>query len=348
MTAGDFISADVVKRAERDLMKRLGLVLGFIFVFTAAFSHLAGVYSQKFYDRTAPAQLLWARHPMSANEPVAFFAARELTLPPNRVYVRLKLLGDPEYTLFVNGREIAGRLVSENIGEDRALDYYDLSGVMQTGRNRIVIAVRAPKGAGAFLAALDLAPETENWLVSDSQWKIYRRWDPLILHYDVAGDWETPMIIGAPPIGRWNFLEIAKRQPEAPSTNVLAAKETFEYIGLLPTIRTRAGISVAGSERTRARAFDFGFTKGRVRVSHGRARAFSRMVQVRFANDRSELGALELNPRAIVFAPGETAVTTPEEHSFRYAVAFAPDVNIEVLPNPEQAKRVEGSTEPSR
>ena len=322
MTAGETISA-----SDRDLMKRLGLVLAFLFVFTAAFSHLAGVYSQKFHDRTAPAQLLWARHPMSANEPLAFFAARDLTLPPNRIYARLKVLGDPEYTLYVNGREIAARFV----GEDRALDYYDLSEVLQTGRNRIVIAVRAPKGVGALLAALDLAPETENWLVTDAQWKIYRRWDPLILHYDVAGQWESPAIIGAPPIGRWNFLEIAKRDAEPPAQTVIEAKETFEYIGLLPTIRTEGGISVAGSERARARAFDFGFTKGRVRVSSDRPPAFSRLVQVRFANARSELGLLELNPRAIVFAPGETEVTTPEEHSFRYAVAFAPDVKVEVL-----------------
>lgn len=308
-------------------MKRLTIVLAFVLVFTAAFAHLAAVYSQKFYDRTAPAQLLWARHPMSANEPVAFFAARDVTLPPNRVYVRLKLLGDPEYTLYVNGREIAGRLV----GEDRALDYFDLSEVMQTGRNRIVVAVRAPKGVGAFLAALDLAPETENWVVSDSRWKIYRRWDPLILQYDVAGQWEAPQIVGAPPIGRWNFLEIAKREPESPAESVLAVKQSFELIGLLPSIRTQAGISVAGSVRARARAFDFGPTRGRVRVTHDRPRGFSRLVQVRFANDPSELGLLELNPRAIVFAPGETSVTTPEEHLFRYAVAFAPDVKIEVV-----------------
>lgn len=325
MTAGDSISA-----SDRDLMKRLGLVLAFIFVFTAAFSHLAAVYSQKFHDRTAPAQLLWARHPMSANEPVAFFAARDVELPPHRVYARLKLLGDPEYTLYVNGREIAGRLV----GEDRALDYYELSEVMQTGRNRIVVAVRAPKGVGAFLAALDLAPETQNWIVSDPQWKIYRRWDPLILQYDVAGQWEAPAVIGAPPIGRWNFLEIAKRGADAPPANVLAAKDSFEFVGLLPTIRTQAGISVAGSERARATAFEFGqATKGRIRVSQDRARGFSRLVQVRFANDRSELGLLELNPRAIVFAAGETEVTTPEEHTFRYVVAFAPDVKIEVLPS---------------
>ncbi len=326
MTAGDSISA-----SDRDLMKRLTIALAFLFVFTAAFSHLVGVYSQKFYDRTAPAQFLWARHPMSANEPVAFFAARDVELPPNRVYTRLKLLGDPEYTLYVNGREVAGRLVGENTGEDRALDYYDLSEVMKTGRNRIVVAVRAPKGAGAFLAALDLAPETENWVVSDSQWKIYRSWDPILLQYDVAGQWERPAIIGAPPIGRWNFLEIAKRPLETPAEKVLAAKETFDFIGLLPTIRTVSGVSVADSERARARGFDFGFTRGRIRLSYERPHAFSRLVKVRFANDRSELAFLELNPRAIVFAPGETEVTVPEENSFRYAVAFAPDVKIEVV-----------------
>jgi hypothetical protein len=321
------MATDSIRAADRDLMRRLTIVLAFVFVFTAAFSHLAGVYSQKFYDRTAPAQFLWAQHPMSANEPVAFFAAREVTLPPNRIYVRLKVLGDPEYTLYVNGREIAGRYV----GEDRALDYYDLSEAMQTGRNRIVVAVRAPKGVGAMLAALDLAPETENWLVSDSRWKIYRRWDPLLLQYDVAGQWETPRIIGAPPAGRWNFLDIVKRPAEVPVAKVVAAKEAFAFIGLLPTIRTEGGIAVAGSERARARAFDFGFTRGRIRVSFDRPRGFSRLVKVRFANDRGELGLLELNPRAIVFAPGETEVTTPEETSFRYAVAFAPDVKVEVV-----------------
>ncbi|HEV7240788.1 MAG TPA: hypothetical protein VGQ36_16230 [Thermoanaerobaculia bacterium] len=322
MTAGDSISA-----VDRDLVKRLGVVLAFVFVFTAAFSHLVGVYSQKFHDRTAPAKFIWAPHRMSANEPVAFFAAREITLPPNRVYARLKVLGDPEYTLYVNGREIAGR----QVGEDRALDYFDLSEVMQTGRNRIVVAVRAPKGAGALLVALDLAPERENWIVSDAQWKIYRRWDPLILLYDVAGAWERPMIVGAPPIGRWNFLDIAKREPAASSTTTLAPKQTFELVGLMPTIRTQGGISIAGSERARAKAFDFGFTKGRVRVSIDRPRGFSRLVHVRFANHRNELGLLELNPRAIVFAPGETEVTTPEEHTFRYAMAFGRDVEVVVL-----------------
>src|SRR5687767_2247196 len=184
MKAGDSISAP-----DRELMKRLTIVLAFIFVFTAAFSHLVSVYALKFHDRTASARWIFARHDLSSNEPVAFFAAREINLPPNRVYTRLKILGDPEYTLYLNGREVASR----RVGEARALDYYDISELVRTGRNRIVVAVRAPKGVGGLLASVDIAPETENWVVSDGQWKIYRQWDPLLLEFDIAGRFEAPM-----------------------------------------------------------------------------------------------------------------------------------------------------------
>jgi hypothetical protein len=308
-------------------MKRLTVVLAFVFLFTAAFSHLVRVYSEKFFDRTATAQWIWAWHNMSANEPLAFFAAREITLPPNRVYTRLKLAGDPEYTLYVNGNEVAGR----RVGEERALDYYDISPLVQTGRNRIVVAVRAPQGAGGLLASIDIAPETENWVVTDRQWKIYRQWDPLILQFDIAGRWERPDIVGEPPIGRWNYLEIARRDAGLPPTQLLPPKQGFALMALLPKIRTQGGIAVATAARARATAFDFGFTKGRVRLTAGTKSGFSRLVQVRFANYSSELGLIEWNLRPIVFAPGETSVTTPEEHSFRYAMAFGSDVRADVL-----------------
>ena len=308
-------------------MKRLSIVLAFLFVFTAAFSYLAGVYSEKFFDRTAEARWIWAHHNMSANEPLAFFAAREIELPPNRVYTRLKLLGDPEYTLYVNGNEVAGR----RVGEERALDYYDLSPLVQTGRNRIVVAVRAPKGAGGLLAAIDIAPETENWVVTDGQWKIYRQWDPLILHFDIAGRWERPMIVGEPPIGRWNYLQIAKREAGLPPARIQPPKEGFALMALLPKITTQGGIAVATAARARATAYDFGFTEGRVRLTTETPSGFSRLVQVRFANASNELGLVEWNLRPIVFAPGETSVTTPEVHKFRYVMAFARDVRVEVL-----------------
>lgn len=308
-------------------MKRLTIVLAFVFVFTAAFSYLVRVYSQKFFDRTATARWIWAHHNMSANEPLAFFAAREIELPPNRVYTRLKVLGDPEYTLYVNGKEVAGR----RVGEERSLDYYDLSDLVQTGRNRVVVAVRAPQGAGGLLAAIDIAPETENWVVTDGQWKIYRQWDPLILEFDIAGRWERPMIVGEPPVGRWNYLEIARRDAGQPPAQLLPPKESFALMALLPKITTQGGIAVATAARARAIAYDFGFTKGRVRLTTDQTSGFSRLVQVRFANASNELGLIEWNLRPIVFAPGETSVTTPEVHQFRYVMAFARDVRVEVL-----------------
>jgi hypothetical protein len=322
MTAGDSISA-----SDRDLIRRLTIVLAFLFVFTAAFSTLVRVYSQKFFDRTAGARWIWAHHAMSANEPLAFFAAREITLPPNRVYTRIKILGDPEYTLYLNGREVAGRLV----GEDKSLDLYDVSELVKTGRNRIVVAVRAPKGVGALLVAVDIAPETENWVVSDGQWKIYRWLDPLLLQYDIAGRWESPAIIGEPPIGRWNYLDIARRPFVVPPASDVQPKEVFATEGLVPTIRTHGGVAVAGTERAKATAFDFGFTRGRVRLTVEKDSAFSRVVQVRFANARNELGYPDPNLRPMVFAPGEREVTTPEERTFRYVMAFMRGGQADVL-----------------
>src|ERR1044071_1191257 len=101
MSAVDSISA-----SDRDLMKRLTIVLAFIAVFTAVFAKLNHVYSQKFLATTGVAQWIFAQPPLSFGEPVAFFAARDFTLPAKRYYTRLKIATDPEYQLFVNGREI--------------------------------------------------------------------------------------------------------------------------------------------------------------------------------------------------------------------------------------------------
>src|SRR5688500_10997296 len=104
MTGGDSINA-----RETDLVKRLTAVVIFIVVFTAAFAQLHRVYSDKFFGITGRAEWIWAQHRMSSNEPVAFFAARELMPPARREYTHLKVIGDPEYAIYVNGTEIAGR-----------------------------------------------------------------------------------------------------------------------------------------------------------------------------------------------------------------------------------------------
>lgn len=315
-------------------MRRLTIVLAMIFAFTAAFTHLDRIYSRKFFDITGNARWIWAQHRMSDNVPLAFFAARDFTLPANRFYTHLKVLGDPEYTVFFNGREIAGRRLDDHRGEteERVLDLYDISELARTGRNRLVIAVRAPSGAGGLIASIDIAPETANWVVTGGDWKIYRRWDPRILLADVPdAPWEPPAIIGSPPVGRWNYLQAVARPLVPLPTQVTPPVDAFEQMAFIPKIRTTGGVAVAGSEEARATAFDFGFMKGRVRLIDDRDRAVSQTVNVRFAFDRAELRLAEWNLRPLVFAPGEHTLTTPEIHDFRYAMVFGRGVRAEVV-----------------
>jgi hypothetical protein len=334
MTAGDSNSAQIVSGADRDLMKRLTIVLALIFAFTAAFTHLERTYSRKFYDITGDARWIWAQHRMSDNLPVAFFAARDFTLPEKRFYAHLKVLGDPEYTVFVNGREIAGRRVAGTRGreEQRVLDLYDISPIAKTGRNRIVIAVRAPQGAGGLIASIDIGPETANWVVTDGSWRIFRRWDPRILLGDPPGTpSEPPSIIGAPPVGRWNYLATQARPLASPPAQITPPSDVFAQMGVIPRVRMAGGVAVAGREEARATVFDFGFTKGRVRIIDETDRIVSEVVHIRFAFDRAELGFAEWNLRPVVFAPGERIVTTPEEHEFRYVMLFGKGARAELV-----------------
>ena len=314
---------------DRELMRRLTIVLAFVFLFTAAFAHLQDVYAKKFFEVTGKARWIWAQHRMSNELPLAFFAARDVDLPERRLYTHLKLLGDPEYTLFVNGRQLAGR----RVGEERQIDFYDLSPHVKTGRNRIVVAVRASQGIGGLIGSIDIGPEAESWVVTDSTWKIYRAWRPELLVRDLPDvKWERPAIVGEPPVGRWNFLAAAPSTPEVRAETPFAPKEAFELKAQLPKIRTRSGVAVAVAEESRARAFDFGFTKGRVRITLDANRHFaSRAVTFRTANLREELDAIVWTTRSVVFAPGETVVTTPEEHAFRYILVFGTNARAEVV-----------------
>jgi hypothetical protein len=218
------------------------------------------------------------------------------------------------------------------VGEERKIRLYDVSDLVKTGRNRVVIGVRAAMGFGGLIAAIDIAPETRNWVVTDGSWKIYRRWDPQLLAGDLADGWETPQLIGEPPVGRWNFLDVENEPRAAPVQEVQAAKESFEVDGFIPRIKTKNGMALATADPEKARAFDFGFTHGRLRLTLNRDRTSSRAILVRYANARAEMPLIEWHLRPIVFAPGERVVEVPEENpNFRYVMVFAKDVNVEVL-----------------
>jgi hypothetical protein len=311
-------AADSINPADRDLVRRVTIAALAVFIFTAAFATLERTYSQKFHDVTGSAKWIWAAHRMSDNVPVAFYAARDFDLPQNRYFTHLKVLGDPEYTVYLNGREVAAR----RVGEERSLDFYDISQLVKTGRNRVVIAIRAPRGVGGLLAAIDIHPEVANWLVTDGSWKIYRKWTPLLLQRDLPQA-TAPVVIGEPPIGRWNYLTVVKQELEKPVTEVLQPREMFDHTGSVPTIETRSGVAVAGVQTQRASVFDFGpNAKGKVRLKIVPNRAGSQLVNVRYANVREELGLVDWGLRPLILAPGEGEITTPESREFRYVMVF--------------------------
>src|SRR2546421_3451156 len=157
--AGITIAARMSAADSNDIRRwTIVLIAGFLFV--AAFTQLNAVYGHKFFDVTGRAKWIWPRVEMSSEIPVAFFATRDFELPKNRYYTHIKIAADPEYTLYLNGREIASRRATES----GALDVYDVGAFARDGRNRIVIAVRSVKGVGGLLVAVDLAPETENYI----------------------------------------------------------------------------------------------------------------------------------------------------------------------------------------
>lgn len=309
-------------------MRRVSIAALAVFLFTAAFATLERTYSQKFHDVTGTAKWIWAAHRMSDNVPVAFYAARDFDLPPHRHFTHLKVLGDPEYNVYVNGRHAASR----RVGEERSLDLYDISQLVRTGRNRIVIAVRAPRGVGGLLASIDIHPEIANWLVTDGSWKIYRKWTPLLLERDLPRA-SSPVVIGEPPIGRWNYLTVVRKELEKPVTEVLRPLEVFDHTGSVPIIQTRSGVAVAGVQTQRASVFDFGpHSHGRVRLTIVPNRAASQLVNVRFANVREELGLVDWGVRPLILAPGEAVITTPESHAFRYVMVFnKKEASVEVV-----------------
>lgn len=322
-------AADSINPKDFDLARRLAIAAGVVFLFTAAFAKLERTYSQKFYDVTGSAQWIWAPHRMSDDFPLAFFATRDFDLPERRFYTHLKILGEPEYTTWVNGRRIGAR----NVGEQRSLDVYDISSLVKTGRNRIVVAVRAPRGVGGLIASVDIGPEAGNWVVTDHRWTVYRVWMPQLLHADAPAIGQPPVVVGEPPIGRWNYLKLVRRELAEPPVETLQPRDTFEQIGYIPTIETRSGVAVAGTARARATVFDFGPTTGRLKITMAEPnRGPSQIVNVRFANERDELGLAEWGLRPIVIATGEQEFTTPEAHRFRYVMVFGrKEVRAEVV-----------------
>ncbi|HEX3581643.1 MAG TPA: hypothetical protein VH087_07750, partial [Thermoanaerobaculia bacterium] len=307
MTMTPATAADSIPQADRELLRRLTIVIVLGFVFVAAFVRLNLVYGRKFFDVSGPARWIWPKVDISSDLPVTFFATRDFTLPANRYYTKIKVAGDPQYTLYFNGREIAGR----RVGDESVLDVYDVTTLAKTGRNRIVIAVRATEGVGGLLASVDISPETENYIVTDGSLKVATAWRPELIVRDVAG-MSHPRVIGAPPIGRWNYLKPRPAALEVPPSATVQPIGSWYFRGALPEVQVIEGVAVRGSKYTRAWAYDFGkIMSGRIRLTR-ETMIGGDVIDVRLTGTKEQLPPVEGDLHSFCFAPGERTVTDPE------------------------------------
>lgn len=312
-------------------MRRLTGVILFLILFVAAFSHLWNPYATKFYNITGEAVWIWTPHRLSANVPVVFFAAHDFDLPAHRAWTRIKILGDPEYAFYFNGRLIGGR----RIEDDRELDVFDVSDIARDKGNRILVAVRSTNGVGGLIAAVDLKPEIENYVVSGPQWKVFREWHPDLPSRD-AGVAIPPMVIGQPPVGRWNFLTTRPGDRSEKPVRIVQPQVAETYRTGIPTIEIRSGVAVSGERSVRATAFDFGPTSGRIRLTIDGEVSIATVIDARTANAPEELNLRERPTVPFVFAPGERSVTDPEERSFRYVIVYGGRARAAVVQSGER------------
>lgn len=286
------------------------------------------MYSHKFFDITGRAEWIWPQHQLSREIPVAFFATRNFDLPPNRLYTRIKVFGDPEYTLYFNGAQIGGR----RVGDESALDVYDVSELARTRGNRIVIAARSPNGVGGIIASVDVTDEYQNMVPSGKDWKIVRSWhDDLLFRDPPPSLISSPMLLGRPPVGRWNYLSRRAGALTPPVKRIVAPRSQFSFKTAIPQIDVKGGVAVVVSRPIGATAYDFGPVSGRARLTINYDNGVSRDVRVRFGNDRSDLLTVEGPVEPFVFAAGERTIVDPQERQFRYVMVYGSDASVSVV-----------------
>jgi hypothetical protein len=319
-------AADSISPHDRDLMRRLSIAFGVLLLLTFAVSRLELLYSHKFFDNTGRAEWIWVNHRIASGDAQAFFATKDFDLPPNRYFTRIKIAGDPEYTVWFNGREIGGR----RVGEQPTLDTYDVSELAKTTGNRIVVALRSPNGVGGLIAAVDVAADFQNLAVTDASWHIVRRWTPDLIVRDPQSK-EAPLRLGRPPARRWNYLELAKRDFTIPPHRIIPPSSSFTFNTALASVDIVEGVAVAVSKKTIATAYDFAPMTGRVRLTISGDSNVSRAIKVRFANERSELMTIEGPVEPVVFAPGERTIIDPVVRRFRYVMVYGGGVRAEAV-----------------
>ncbi|MBI2215188.1 MAG: hypothetical protein HYU52_16180 [Acidobacteria bacterium] len=304
-------------------------VAGIVFVVVALASFFARFFGAQFHRATGEAQWIWPDTQLSAGAPLAFFAVKELEVPLNPPFVRIKIACDPEYTLYFNG-EVVGRALE---GSRSTLDVYDVTALARQGeKNRIVVAARSANGVGGLIAAVDYAPMRENDIVTDASWTLVGAWRDDLPLRDSGLPTLPVRVLGAPPFGRWNDLALANRERTTFPTRRVAPVESRSVSLAVSRIRVVGGVAVASRESEAATAWDFGEFEGNCLLNDaGGATASTRIVRLRAEPNFRDFG-FDGTTREIALAPGETSYLDPRQLRARWVAVYGSAAAPVVIP----------------
>lgn len=167
------------------------------------------------FEPSLGARWIWARDSGRVGMPRTFYAARDFELRDGVERVWLSIAADESYVLWVNGRPAGSGYWNESSpSHGKAADLYELSDWLERGTNRLVVELRTANGAGGLLATLRLGDPAAANLVTDGDWRIFRKADPRLLRglapLDEL-DGEKPKLWPWPPTGRWRLDRLAPR-----------------------------------------------------------------------------------------------------------------------------------------
>lgn len=137
-------------------------------------------------SETGRARWIWATDDVKTPHPLRFTATRSIVIEETVTDARVKIFGDPQYRVLLDGRLVgAGRQAPGD-----ALDVYDVSDRLGRGVHEWAIEAESPTGIGGVLFALDVSGHGRDAVVSDASWTI---------------DGRPAFVWGDPPMYPWGF-----------------------------------------------------------------------------------------------------------------------------------------------
>lgn len=166
--------------------------------------------------RDAPTWI-WRQHDLRHIQAVGFYAVKEFDLVAAPAEAEIRILGDADYLLLLNGVRIG----SNRYASGAPLDRYRVERWLTPGRNRMVVELRSPSGAGGLWC--ELSAGGQQLVRSDGSWTLYEtHWRGLFGERAMLPG-IRPRLLGRSPLGRWGSPAVGPVRPAFESA--LAAAE---------------------------------------------------------------------------------------------------------------------------